>query len=171
MSTSKRTNLYLEASALWEMFYGDPGDSLVEHCIGHQKIQCTSSIWSHLEIHRAVQKRINQNELTRDDGVNLLKFIKFCLDGLVARRKIIEFEVSKELIERAKQFIPSYNLFASDALHLATAVSNGCSGMLVDDYHFTRLDKKLGDELDIVILHTSMSVEQLQEVWSGLDTP
>lgn len=171
MSTTKRIELYLEAASLWNMFYGEPGANLVEYCLAHQNIHCSSSIWSHLEVHRAVQKRINQKEISLDEGRNLRMFIDSRIAQLVARKKLVETEVTRGIIDEAKQLISTFNIYASDTLHFATALSNSCIGVLVDDFHFTRLSKKIREDLDIVILHISMSVEQLQENLTELKNP
>ncbi|MDF1539999.1 MAG: type II toxin-antitoxin system VapC family toxin [Candidatus Thorarchaeota archaeon] len=166
--TTKKIDLYLEASALWNMFYGESGSNVVEYCIEQPAITCSSSIWSHLEMHRAVRKRINQKEITQEEGENLRLFIDTHLDELVARKQLLEFEVTKDHIREARQLIDSYNLYASDALHLATTLSARCSGILVDDYHFTRLREIVGKEMDLAIIHTSMTTKQLQEIVANL---
>lgn len=165
----KKIECYLEASSLWNMFYGEPGENLVEYCIDSPDLHCMSSVWSHLELHRGVQKRINQGEISSDDGSNLRTFIDVHLDRLVARRQLFELEVTRELVEEAKRLIASHNLYASDALHLASALSGGCSCILVDDYHFTRLRRIVSDAMSISIIPTSMSIKEMNRFLAELE--
>jgi hypothetical protein len=160
----KKIECYLEASSLWNMFYGEPGVNLVEYCIESPEISCMSSVWSHLELHRGVQKRINQKEITSAEGSDLRTFMDVHIDRLVARKQLLELEVTKELIDQAKRLIASHNLFASDALHLVSAISSECSCILVDDYHFTRLNKQVRDAIDISIIHTSMTIKKMNDI-------
>ncbi|MFQ5833677.1 MAG: PIN domain-containing protein [Candidatus Thorarchaeota archaeon] len=156
----KKAKVYLEASALWNLFYGEPGQNIVEFSLEKEDIFCSSSIWSHLEIHRGIMKRINQEELTIDEGNDLRRFIDFSLRRLATRKRLREYDVSRDLVERTKELISSYNLYASDALHFSTAISNDCSIVLVDDYHLSRIGKKFSKEIDIAILSTSTSIDK-----------
>lgn len=161
---TKKVEVYLEASALWNLYYGEPGTNLVEFCLNQENIICSSSIWSHLEIHRGVKKRINQKEITTNEGSDLLRFIDFHLHRLITRKRLVEIEISRDLIEKAKELIGLYNLYSSDSLHLSTATSNNCVAVLVDDFHFTRLGKKITKELGIMILSTTMSINKFSSV-------
>ncbi|MHA1930737.1 MAG: type II toxin-antitoxin system VapC family toxin [Candidatus Thorarchaeota archaeon] len=164
----KKSKVYLEASALWNLFYGEPGSNLVEFCLAQEQVSCSSSVWSYLEIHRGIKKRVNQKEITIDEGHDLKRFIDSHLHRLVSRKKLLEFDVSRNLIEMAKELISTYNLYAADALHFSTAISDNCLGILVDDYHFTRIGKKVSKELGIMIWPTSMSVDKFSSELKGL---
>lgn len=162
----KKIEFYLEASALWNLFYGQPNSNVVEYCVNQDKIRCISSVWSQLEIWRGIQKRINQEEITQSEGHDLRQFIQMYLDNLIAKRKLSECEVSRQLVEKGKSFVSRYNLYASDALHLSTALVNDCQVILVDDYHFQRLGEDVSEELVIEIWTTSMSID---EITSNID--
>jgi len=95
-----------------------------------------------------------------DEAKNLRNFVDLDLQLLEAKKKLILCAVSESIINQAKLFIPQYNLFASDALHLATAVIENSTGLLVDDYHFTRLDTRIRDEEEQIIWPTLLEVEE-----------
>jgi len=128
----KRTGVHLEASAIWDLFYGEPGANLVELCLSSDEMNCLTSVWTRLEVTHAVKKRMNQEETSHDEGRDLLEFIDTQLGRLT------ECPVTEDLVSRAREIVVSHNLYASDALHLATAFAYGCKAMLVDDYHFRR---------------------------------
>jgi len=139
----RKVKVYLESSALWNLYYGEPGADLIEFCFNESEIICFSSEWSSLELARGIQKRVNQEEITQIEGENLRKFIEVDLQTLVSKRHLFLLAISHENIEQAKNYIHTYNLYSSDALHLATAVQEGTKGMLVDDYHFNRLNRQI----------------------------
>lgn len=163
----KKAEVYLEASALWDLFYGEPGKNIVEFSLENENMRCSSSVWSHLEIHRGIMKRINHEELTIEEGRNLRRFIDFSLQRLVTRKKLIEYDVSRDLVEKAKELISSFNLYASDALHFSTALSKNCAIILVDDYHFSRIGEKFSKEIDIAIMSTSMGIDRFSSELRG----
>lgn len=163
----KRPTVYLEASALWNLFYGEPGQNMVEYALKRDDVLCSSSVWSHLEIWRGIQKRINIEEISVEEGENLRRFVKLHLDGLVAKKQLIEYDVSRELVEIASDYIARYNLYASDALHLSTAAAKACSMVLVDDYHFTRLEKNIVEEIGIEIWPTSLDFHEFATKLDG----
>ncbi|MFX1251453.1 MAG: type II toxin-antitoxin system VapC family toxin [Promethearchaeota archaeon] len=151
----KMIKIFLESSALWNLYYDEEGASLVEFCLNQDMLSCCSSSWSPLELHRGIKKRLNQQEISFKEAENLRLFIEADLQLLISKKKIYLIPVSQEIINRAKEYIHLYNLYASDALQLATANIDNCRGMLVDDYHFKRLDKRI-------------KTEQGQEIWSTL---
>ena len=159
-----KTEIYLEASALWDLFYGEPGDHNVQFCIESDDIQCHSSIWSHLEIYRGINKRINQDEITEEEGYHLRLFIDQYLDEARENSEIIHQPVSKNVIQNAKELMLVYNLYAADAVHLATAIIHDCPFILVDDHHFTRLENLLEDDFPIQILCVTSEKSTLESI-------
>lgn len=155
----KKINVYLESSALWNLYYEEDGATLVEFCLEAEELSCLSSIWSLLELHRGIQKRLNQQELDREEATHLRVFVDTDLQLLIAKKKLSLWPVSEDVINNAKPYIPRYNLFASDALHLATAVVGSSRGLLVDDHHFSRLDTRIEEQEELKIWPTSMEVE------------
>ena len=55
----KKSKVYLESSALWNLYYEEEGAALVEFCLATDEILCFSSTWSILELYRGIQKRLN----------------------------------------------------------------------------------------------------------------
>jgi len=155
----KKIKVYLESSALWNLYYEEEGATLVEFCLDASELNCFSSIWSLLELHRGIQKRQNQQELDQAEATNLRMFVDTDLQLLIVKKKLSLLQVSEDVVNKAKQYIPRYNLFASDALHLATAVVRTSSGLLVDDYHFERLDASIEEKEGLKIWPTSLEVD------------
>ncbi|MGV9102740.1 MAG: hypothetical protein ACOC3C_01320, partial [Candidatus Thorarchaeota archaeon] len=91
----------------------------------------------------------------------LRQFIQMYLDNLIAKKRLFECDVSRELVEKGKIFVSRYNLYASDALHFSTAVAKECRVILVDDYHFERLGENVPEELNIEVWNTSMSIDEI----------
>ncbi|MHA1629768.1 MAG: type II toxin-antitoxin system VapC family toxin [Candidatus Heimdallarchaeota archaeon] len=159
----KTINCYLESSSIWNLYYEENESSLIEYCIEKEQIICISSIWTTLEIARGIKKRVNQKEITSEEGNLLQLFIEADLEKLRKKRRILLENIKEEDIERAKKIIQQYNLYASDALHLATALNKKCEIFIVDDYHFTRLEGKVTKNEEITIYSTSKTPEELKK--------
>jgi predicted nucleic acid-binding protein len=158
----KKIKLYLESSALWNLYYEETGAELVEHCLDNPQLTCISSIWSQLEMERGIKKRENQKEITSEETENLRVFIETDGKRLVSKKQLETIPIVEEYILTAKRLIHEHNLFASDALHLASAILQGCKGILVDDYHFKRLNKKIEIREGIGIYPTILSISDLK---------
>jgi len=158
----KKIKLYLESSALWNLYYEETGAELVEHCLDNPQLTCISSIWSQLEMERGIKKRENQKEITSEEAENLRVFIETDGKRLVSKKQLETIPIVEEYILTAKRLIHEHNLFASDALHLASAILQGCKGILVDDYHFKRLNKKIEIREGIGIYPTILSISDLK---------
>jgi len=152
----KKVEIYLESSALWNLYYEEKEAELIEYCLENINISCSSSQWSLLELQRGIQKRVNQHELGKKEAENLEIFIETDIQRLVKKKELILQPITAKLITKTRENIPKYNLYASDALHLTTAIQNNNKVMIVDDYHFKRLDKRIKEEQKIEIIPTAM---------------
>ncbi|MHA1708326.1 MAG: hypothetical protein ACTSXJ_00650 [Candidatus Baldrarchaeia archaeon] len=65
--------IYLEASALWTMYYGEPGGDNVIWLLKNYK--CYTAEWMVLELCRAVAKKYNQGEINDKEARSLEMFI------------------------------------------------------------------------------------------------
>lgn len=80
---------------------------------------------------------------------------------LASKKQLETIPILEDYIYTARRIIHEHNLFASDALHLASAVLQGCKGILVDDYHFKRLNKMIETREGIGIYPTTLSISDL----------
>lgn len=159
----KKIRIYLESSALWNLYYNEIGAELVEKCLTDEHLECTSSIWSQLEIARGINKRKNQKEITAKEAENLLIFIETDIQRMINKKLITFFTIKEEQINLAKQLIREYNLYSSDALHVATAIEENCRGVVVDDYHFKRLDENLKKDKELIIIPATRTFTKMKE--------
>lgn len=159
----KKIKIYLESSALWNLYYEEKGGRLVEQCLENQQLTCISSIWSQLELERGIKKRENQEEINAKEAEYLRVFITTDCKRLISKKQLLIIPIIEEYILMAKKFIQEYNLYASDALHLATAVLQDCKGILVDDYHFKRLNKKVEINEGIAICPTIFTLAEFRK--------
>jgi len=162
----KKIKVYLESSALWNLYYEEKGSELVEYCLNQPQFECLTSIWSQLEIERGIKKRENQNELTSEEAENLQIFIETDNSQLINKKKLTISPILDDYIVTAKKYIRNYNLYASDALHLASATIRRCKSILVDDYHFKRLDTSIENNEGIKIFSTAQKIEDLKAQFS-----
>ena len=116
----KKMNVYLESPALWSLYYQEDGWDLVEFTIQESNMNAMIPHWGLLEIERAIQKRLNQKELTGREAEDLRGFIDADVKQLLFNSKLTIIPVSNDIMEHAKDLIPKYNLYAADAVHLAT---------------------------------------------------
>ncbi|MEM2922689.1 MAG: type II toxin-antitoxin system VapC family toxin [Candidatus Bathyarchaeia archaeon] len=125
--------LYLEPSVLVKLFKREPGSEKMISIIDVRRdwFGCTSR-WSLLEIARALKKDGKTRELVELD----LKELR--------RHKLSFIDVTRAIISEAESIRASHNLYASDALHVATFESGIRSrrldAMLTDDLHIQRLE-------------------------------
>lgn len=158
----KKIKCYLESSSLWNLYYEEQGSEMVEYCLENSQFDCISSIWSQLEIERGIKKRENQEEITSNEAEQLQLFIDTDIKMLVNKKKLSLEKIDDNYILNAKKFIRQYNLYASDALHLATATILSCKMILVDDYHFKRLDEKIMEKEGLLIYSTLNTISNLE---------
>jgi len=160
----KMIELYLESSALWALYYEEQGSEIVEYSIATPNITCSSSNWTLLELQRGVQKRFNQKEITEEEAEHLRVFIETDIHRLVNNRRLILHPITEKHISQARILIPKYNLYASDAIHLTTALLKASKLLIVDDYHFERLDKKIKAEQNLQVIPTTMNLADFNEI-------
>jgi len=160
----KKIELYLESSALWALYYEEQKSEIVEYSIDKPNIICSSSNWTLLELQRGIQKRFNQKEITEEEAEHLRVFIETDIHRLVNKRKLILQPITEEHIHQARVLIPKYNLYASDALHLTTALLKTSQLLIVDDYHFKRLDEKIKVEQNIEVIPVTMALDDFNEI-------
>ena len=158
----KKIKCYLESSSLWNLYYEEQGSEMVEYCLENSQFDCISSIWSQLEIERGIKKRENQEEITSNEAEQLQLFIDTDIKRLVNKKKLSLEKIDDNYILNAKKFIRQYNLYASDALHLATATILSCKMIIVDDYHFKRLDEKIMEKEGLLIYSTLNTISNLE---------
>ena len=127
--------LYLEPSLLVKLFKKEPDSNRMIELQGtiderRDWFACTSR-WSLLEVARALRKDGKPKEL-----------IELDLRELV-RHKISLIEVTRKILSDSEIVIASHDIYASDALHVATyshvAKMKRLDAMLSNDTHFKRL--------------------------------
>ena len=127
--------LYLEPSVLVKLFKRESDSEKmisVMAAIDERRdwFGCTS-IWSFLEVARALKKDGKPRELIE---LNLKE---------LRRHKISFVDVTRAALSDAERLLTLHDLYASDALHVATftlaARSRQLNAMLTDDLHIQRL--------------------------------
>jgi predicted nucleic acid-binding protein len=127
--------LYLEPSVLVKLFKKEPDSNRMIDLLGalderRDWFACTSR-WSLLEVARALRKDEKPRELIELN----LKELK--------RHRISFIEVTRKILSDSEIVIASHDIYASDALHVATyshvAKMKRLDAMLSNDTHFKRL--------------------------------
>lgn len=127
--------LYLEPSVLVKLFKKEPDSEKMINIVSaiderQDWFGCTSR-WSLLEIARALKKDGKPRELIE---LNLKE---------LRRHEISFIDVTKTILSDAERMLVSHDLYASDALHVATfasiARSRQLDAVLTDDRHIHRL--------------------------------
>lgn len=128
--------LYFEPSVLVKLFKRERDSEKMINIIGavnecRDWFGCTSR-WSPLEVARALKKDGKPRELVDLD----LKELR--------RHEISFIDVTRTILSDAERLLMMHNLYASDALHVATFMlatrSRQLDAMLTDDLHIKRLD-------------------------------
>ena len=126
--------LYLEPSVLVKIFKveenSDKMINLIDLINEREEWAGYTSKWTLLEVARALRKDGKPKEVILLD-----------LDEL-RRHKITFVSISDEILERAGAITASRDMYASDALHIATFESlerEKLEGFLSDDKHYRRL--------------------------------
>jgi len=127
--------LYLEPSVLVKLFKREPDSEKMINVMAaiderRDWFGCTSR-WSPLEVARALKKDGKPRELIELN----LKELK--------RHEISFIDVTRTVLSDAERLLMLHDLYASDALHVATftlaARSRQLDAMLTDDLHIQRL--------------------------------
>ena len=127
--------LYLEPSVLVKLFKREHDSEKLINIIGsinerRDWFGCTSK-WSSLEVARALKKDGKPRELVE---LNLKE---------LRRHEISFIDVTRTILSDAERLLMMYNLYASDAVHVATFMlvtrSRQLDAMLTDDLHIKRL--------------------------------
>lgn len=141
--------LYLEPSVLVKLFKKEPDSAKMIDLMGAMDkrrdwFACTSR-WSLLEIARALKKDGKPRELIELDLRELM------------RHRILFIEVTRKTLSDSEIVIASHDIYASDALHVATYSSvarvKRLDAMLSDDRHF----KRLGQIVNVLTLSEASS--------------
>ncbi len=128
--------LYLEPSVLVKLFKKELDSEKMISVIGaiderRDWFGCTSR-WSLLEVARALKKDGKPKELIE---LNLKE---------LRRHKILLVDVTRTILSDAERIVTLHNLYASDALHMATYSSTTSdkrlNAILSDDQHIRRLN-------------------------------
>ena len=128
--------LYLEPSVLVKLFKREPDSEKIINVMGviderRDWFGCASR-WSLLEVARALKKDGKPRELIE---LNLRE---------LKRHEISFIDVTRAIFSDAERIVASRDLYASDALHVATFTSATRSrrldAMLIDDQHMQRLE-------------------------------
>jgi len=128
--------LYLEPSVLVKLFKKELDSEKMISVIGaiderRDWFGCTSR-WSLLEVARALKKDGKPKELIE---LNLKE---------LRRHKILLMDVTRTILSDAERIVTLHNLYASDALHMATYSSTTSdkrlNAILTDDQHIRRLN-------------------------------
>lgn len=128
--------LYLEPSVLVKLFKREPDSEKMINVIGavneHRDWFGCTSRWSLLEVARALKKDGKPKELIE---LNLKE---------LRRHKISLIDVTRTILSDAEKMLVLHNLYASDALHVATfklaTRSRHLDAILADDRHIQSLD-------------------------------
>ena len=158
-----KPNLVLESSALWNLYYQEKGAELIEMIIEKRDFECYTSRWSTLELFRGIKKRLNQQEISLQEAIDLRDFIEADLLELEFANKLKFIEIHQNIIEISNDLIFEKNLYAADALHLASAITTSSNGILVDDYHFKRLSKEIEQDYDLKIIPTTIAIDSIYD--------
>lgn len=127
--------LYLEPSVLVKMFKREEGSDKVLEVISsidsRPEWVGRTSRWSFLEVARALRKDGKPKEL-----------IELNLKALKSHKIKVE-ELTMRILHNAESIVASYDIYASDALHVATFQVLERKGQLdyflTDDRHYERL--------------------------------
>lgn len=108
-----------------------------------KEILTTWSVWSFLEIQRALVKKSFQDP---DEA-------RLEIEELARLGDVELIEVNEVIRNFALRFIKDLGLYAADSVHLATAVVSGCNILISEDKHLNK--KKVKDhasKFDIEII-------------------
>jgi predicted nucleic acid-binding protein len=113
---------YLDTSVLVAFYLPEPMNSKVQKLCSGLGVIAISGL-SEVEFHSALARRIRVNELTKGDALKVLAQFKVHVDGGFYRMIAIE---QRDYV-LARDWLATFHtpLRTLDALHLATAYSNG----------------------------------------------
>lgn len=117
-----------------------------------------------MEYSRIKQSHFKKIQSKRDDKKEaeaLNFFILTDIEKLMRENKLKLIKVTWNLIKNVYHLIFPLNLYASDALHLSTALHYKTKIMFVDDFHFTRLKDKIKKPKILSITESKKNIQKI----------
>lgn len=177
----RKTRIYFDASALWDFYFSKIEAPFVKHALNRPDFECMSSIVVILELHSAIKSKLNLSlagQKSKDtptpalaetirkvpDQAAAARLRRDLMLDITQRRTDGSFflqPISDDIINKAKDFIDTYNLKAVDSIHLATALDEQCTYFLANDTHFVGKRDILEREYPMKVLKTSSPISAL----------
>ena len=156
-----RVLIYFEPSALFKTYIPESGTQNVEWALSilGDKVLGVTSRWTLLEIVRGFVKRRNLGEIPSEDLEDIIEFFLRDIEKMLMENKIMIVDVSKKIVDKAIGLIKSHNLYAADAVHVATAEISGARAILVDDFHYERIK----GSARIEVINVEINTEQFKK--------
>jgi len=120
---------YLDTSVVIAFYLPEPRNAEVRKLFSGTGEIAISSL-SEVEFHSAIARRVRMNELTKDDGLEVLSQFKVHVDDALYRM----IPVEPRNYALARDWLATFHtpLRTLDAIHLAVAFSNGLAVVTAD---------------------------------------
>jgi len=157
---TRKPTIYLDANIIRDVIHRRNPNSIswVKH-IGDKKWPCMTSIFGYMEIvdgeqddvflTKLITKRVDFNSMSRERsqrelGTSDLQDVKSGMNKFLINYSFIEaVSLTADGWQLALHISANSNIFAPDAIHLATAWQNNCDLMITSDSQLLRESKKL----------------------------
>ncbi len=142
------TKCYLDTNIFYHAYCPTEANEEIDWLFDqlHPSFQGVTSEWTIAEMFRAMKKQVNLGVLEAADAELALDFFLTEIGEMVTNRQLQLVPVTIEIIMQARTFIFSMNLYAADAVHLASAVKHGTRCFITFDGDFPFLS-------DLIVLN------------------
>ena len=139
--------IYIDTSAFVKRYHTEKGSEVVNKVFdegkkGNKKI-CIS-YWVISETVNALDKHFSRGELTKNDLMKVMGSLFYDIFTGINKGYLTVTEISPEILTASWDYIIEEHLSAGDALHLVTALYNGCTEFMAADRKLLRVAEKKG---------------------------
>jgi predicted nucleic acid-binding protein len=126
--------MYLDSAYIVKFYVTEPDSARVRDLIAGNRTRI-SSIWAQAEVVCAFHRRLREGHLTADEHALLVREFQVHIDVNVWRLIPITERLMGNVAARIAALPANQFLRAGDAIHLATALEQGCTEIWSSDRH------------------------------------
>ena len=139
--------IYIDTSAFVKRYHTEEGSEVVNWVFeegkkGNKKI-CIS-YWVISETVNALDKHFSRGDFTKDELMKVMGSLFYDIFTGIKKGYLTVTEIAPEILTASWDYIIEEHLSAGDALHLVTALYNGCTEFMAADKKLLRIAEKKG---------------------------
>lgn len=135
--------MYLDTSVFFNAYFPTDESDKAEDILNllSPSLQGITSEWMIVEMFRVINKQKNLENIDEELAQTISAFFLADIEQLQVENKLRLLPVQKSYIMQTERLIATYNLYAADAVHLATAMHASSQFFISFDSDFNRISE------------------------------